>query len=482
MVQFKTALAASALLASTALAVTPVVNDGLDFVNAISGARFQMIGVAYQPGGAAGFNPGSGIDPLSDAEVCLRDAILMQRAGINTVRIYNLDPALDHTQCMSIFNAAGIYLVLDVNSPLPNESINRAAPWTSYNADYMRRVFQIIEAFKNFNNTLGFFSANEVINEESDPSVPRYIRAVTRDIKDYIAAHSSRHIPVGYSAADVRPLLVDTFNYLSCNLANSTNSGMDFFGLNSYSWCGDASFEEAGYNILLEDLSNTSIPIFFSEYGCNQVQPRTFTEVGSIYSAPMTNIFSGGLVYEYSEEPNNYGLVTINGDNSIELKQDYLNLVDQYGRIDLAALTAANSTATQREPPACAASMIRSNLTNSFDVPARLPEVQDMINNGVNGTYPTGFAQVTNTNEIATVTNPDGSTLQGLELRVLAGDQSNLPGENTSGTTGTAGPGTSPSPTSSGSSSTGTNAASSSKVNTGAVVLAALTLGFWAQL
>lgn len=409
----------------------------------------------------------------------------MQRAGINTVRIYNLDPEIDHTACMSIFNAAGIYLVLDVNSPLPNESINRAAPWESYNEDYMRRVFQIIEAFKNFPNTLGFFSANEVINEESDPSVPSYIRAVTRDIKDYISAHSERYIPVGYSAADVRPLLADTFNYLGCELENSTASKMDFFGLNSYSWCGDATFEEAGYDILVEEFSGAHVPVFFSEYGCNEVKPRTFTEVGSIYSTPMSGVFSGGLVYEYSEEPNEYGLVVINEDNSIELKQDYLNLVDQYAQIDLEALTAANGTATGLEAPICESSMITSNLTNSFDVPERLPEVQDLIDNGVGGTWPTGVAEVSNTAEVATVTGPDGNELTGLELRILAEDQSNLPGENTSGTDGDGGPGlTKPSTTSSGSGSsqTGSSAASSSKVNVGAIVLAGLTLGVWAQL
>lgn len=42
--------AAGALLASTAYAVTPVVVQGSDFVNAISGSRFQMIGVAYVNG------------------------------------------------------------------------------------------------------------------------------------------------------------------------------------------------------------------------------------------------------------------------------------------------------------------------------------------------------------------------------------------------------------------------------------------------
>jgi len=407
----------------------------------------------------------------------------MQRAGINTVRIYNLDPEIDHTACMSIFNAAGMYMVLDVNSPLPGESINRVAPEDSYNEVYMKRVFQIIEAFKNFDNTLGFFSANEVINEESVASVPSYIRAVTRDIKDYIAKYAERPIPVGYSAADVRPLLADTINYLSCNLEGSTSSNMDFFGLNSYSWCADASFEEAGYDILLEQFSDATVPIFFSEYGCNEVMPRTFTEVGAIYSSPMTEVFSGGLVYEYSEEENNFGLVTINDDNTIDLKEDYLNLVEQYNLIDLEALTKANSTAANLKALTCESSMITSNLTNSFEIPERPSAIDDLINNGVGGTWPTGFQEVTNTAEIARVNTPDGSEMTGLELQILGNDKSNLPGENTSGTDGSEDPGsTKPSTTGSGGSSpTGQNTASASKVSTGAVVLAALTFGVWAQ-
>ena len=140
----------------------------------------------------------------------------MQRLGINTLRVYNLNPDLDHTQCASIFNAAGIYMVLDVNSPLPNQSLNRGAPWESYSSDYLERVFEVVAGFMHFPNTLGFFSGNEVINEDSVPEVPAYIRAVTRDIKEFIAKQGPRSIPVGYSAADVRPLLQGTFNYMSC--------------------------------------------------------------------------------------------------------------------------------------------------------------------------------------------------------------------------------------------------------------------------
>ena len=101
----------------------------------------------------------------------------MQKLGVNTIRVYNLDPSLDHSKCASIFNAAGIYMILDVNSPLPGESINRETPWTSYNSDYLTRAFGIVENFKGFPNTLGFFSANEVMNDLSTAEFnPQYIR------------------------------------------------------------------------------------------------------------------------------------------------------------------------------------------------------------------------------------------------------------------------------------------------------------------
>jgi hypothetical protein len=50
-----------------------------------------------------------------------------------------------------------------------------------------------------------------------------------------------------------------------------------------------------------------------SEYGCI-TNNRTFQEVSALYNTEMTSVFSGGLVYEYSEEGNGYGLVSISGD------------------------------------------------------------------------------------------------------------------------------------------------------------------------
>ena len=166
-----------ALFVSAALAVHPVSIQGQDFVDTVTKKRFSIIGVDYQPGGQGGYKPQSGEDPLTDKDVCLRDAIMLQRLGVNTIRVYNVDPTFDHNDCASIFNAAGIYMILDVNGPGSGESINRDEPWTSYHEGYLTRIFGVVENFKGYPNTLAFFSANEVMNDQATGKVnPQYIR------------------------------------------------------------------------------------------------------------------------------------------------------------------------------------------------------------------------------------------------------------------------------------------------------------------
>ena len=135
---------------------------------------------SYQPGGAGGFSTKK--DPLSSPKDCLRDAALMQRLGVNTIRVYNLSPSLNHDECASIFNAAGIYMILDVNSPLQGDNLDRTQPWNSYNPGYFKQVFGIIEGFKDYPNTLAFFSGNEVINEQAAHAAPAYIRVCSHPL------------------------------------------------------------------------------------------------------------------------------------------------------------------------------------------------------------------------------------------------------------------------------------------------------------
>lgn len=52
----------------------------------------------------------------------------MSDLGANTVRVYYVDPSGDHSGCMSAFEAAGIYVMVDLASPLTgiNRVSNRA--------------------------------------------------------------------------------------------------------------------------------------------------------------------------------------------------------------------------------------------------------------------------------------------------------------------------------------------------------------------
>jgi hypothetical protein len=40
----------------------------------------------------------------------------MKTLGANAIRVYHVDPAADHTGCMSAFATVGIYLFLDLDT------------------------------------------------------------------------------------------------------------------------------------------------------------------------------------------------------------------------------------------------------------------------------------------------------------------------------------------------------------------------------
>ena len=196
-------------------------------------------------------------DPIADAAGCQRDIPEFTKLGINAIRVYSVDNSVNHDTCMNALEAAGIYLILDVNSPL--YSINRGDPAPSYNAVYLQSVFATIDAFANYSNTLAFFSGNEVINETTASTITApYIKAVTRDMKQYIGDRGYRQIPVGYSAADVTTNRYETAEYMNCGTDDQRS---DFFAFNDYSWCDPSSYEQSGWDQKVALFSNYSLPI-----------------------------------------------------------------------------------------------------------------------------------------------------------------------------------------------------------------------------
>jgi hypothetical protein len=432
--------ALAALFIPHAVAVHPVEVRGQAFVDTITNKRLMIVGADYQPGGQSGYKPESRQDPLSNGTVCLRDAALLQRLGVNTIRVYNVDPTINHDECASIFNGVGIYMIIDVNSPLGGESIDRSDPASSYHEGYLSRIFGVVENFKNYPNTLAFFAANEVMNDVGTArgDNPRYIRAVQRDLKAYIAKHSKRTIPVGYSAADVRPILQDSWAYLQCKVdGDGDTSYSDFFGLNSYSWCGEtATFQTAGYNTLVDMFKDSAVPVFFSEYGCNEPRgvPRPFKEVGALYGQQMTGL-SGGLVYEYSQEDSDYGLVVLNDNSTVTLRKDFDNLQSQYNKLDLNLLQSAEAADTTPSFPECSASLIsNSGFSKNFTIPSPAEGAEDLINDGIKNPTNGKLVKVETTAVPVAVYGTNGNQIEDLGIKLLPNDGTNLPGgENTSG-------------------------------------------------
>ena len=155
--------------------------------------RFYIRGVDYQPGGS-----GDLADPIADTDGCKRDIEKFKSLGLNTIRVYSVDNSKDHDECMNALADAGIYLVLDVNTP--KYSLNREEPKQSYNDVYLQYIFATVEMFAKYKNTLAFFSGNEVVNDDKSSSTAPYVKAVTRDIRQYLRERDLRTVPVGYSA------------------------------------------------------------------------------------------------------------------------------------------------------------------------------------------------------------------------------------------------------------------------------------------
>lgn len=427
-------LAATAMLSAAANALIPIEIKGNRFIRPAlnsteEGEVFQIVGVDYQPEGASGYDGSSDSDVLTHGDACLRDAYVLQQLGVNTIRIYTVNPWLNHDECMSIFNAAGIYVVLDVNSPLDGESIARYDPGPSYNSGYLNRVFGIIDAFQGYPNLLGFFSGNEVVNDGTSAKVsPQYMRAVTRDIKDYISLHSNRTIPVGYSAADDIELRDAMWEYLQCD--EDDNSRSDFFGLNSYQWCsGRDDWASSGYQQLVDTFSNSSIPIFLSEYGCNVKSPRTFDEVYDGVYGDLAKVFSGGLVYEYSQEPNNYGLVEIKDDGSVRLLQDFANLQTAYNKVDLEV--SKESSVKNATYPSCNSALSKKieGIDSDFNANFTLPEcpAKDILKNGVGNNNKGKIIELNSTDTTFTIFNVEGKAIANTSLKISADNQINTP-------------------------------------------------------
>ncbi|KAJ7102325.1 1,3-beta-glucanosyltransferase [Mycena belliarum] len=348
-----------ALASSTTVHAIAKVSRTGRYLYTDDGTRFYIKGVAYQPPGAVvassanAFNePSTFIDPLADAAGCARDLPFLQQLGVNTIRVYSVDSSLNHDSCMNAFSAAGIYTIIDLALPL-NGSIDRNSPaWTT---NLQNQYISTIASFSKFPNVLAYNVGNEVLLSDATAPAP-FVKAAARDIKAYLTSISSSAL-VGYAAIDgAADFLQPLSNYLSCDPSgtNAGSSAIDLFGLNNYEWCGNAP--TTTYDSINSEFADYNVAAYFSEFGSEDCNPgvRVWTETGTLFASPMTNIWSGGLAFSYfpaSSSAGQFGMVNISSDGTtVTPNADFKNLASQYGMISFVNSPAKSSVAASSFP------------------------------------------------------------------------------------------------------------------------------------
>ncbi|KAF1808383.1 putative 1,3-beta-glucanosyltransferase [Eremomyces bilateralis CBS 781.70] len=342
-----------AILASTVVAdVDPIVIKGSKFFYKSNGTQFFMKGIAYQEdistnGSISGADLNKYVDPLADVAGCTRDIPALVELQTNTIRVYAIDPTKDHDACMKMLGDAGIYVIADLSQPAL--SINRDdAAW---NDDLYERYTAVVDALAPYDNTLGFFAGNEVSNAPNNTDASAFVKAAVRDTKQYIKTKNYRTIGVGYATNDDADIRQNLAKYFNCGDASES---IDFWGYNIYSWCGDSSFKESGFDVRTKEFEDYNVPVFFAEYGCNSERPRLFSEVGALYGSEMTDVWSGGIVYMYFEEANEYGLVKVKG-NELEKLGDFSSLSSQIAKATPSGVDMGSYNPTNTAPAECPA-------------------------------------------------------------------------------------------------------------------------------
>ncbi|KAL4964335.1 glycoside hydrolase family 72 protein [Aspergillus stella-maris] len=349
--KFSLAAAAAATLLGRALAdVDPIIIKGSKFFYSSNNTQFYIRGVAYQQdysGTNSSSSDSSYIDPLADETTCARDVPILQDLNTNTIRVYALDPTKNHTTCMNLLADAGIYVIADLSDP--SQSIDRSDP--RWEIALYERYIDVVDAMAGFTNTLGFFAGNEVSNNVQTTDASAFVKAAVRDIKAYIKAKDYRSgLGVGYATNDDSTIREAMANYFNCG---EEDDSIDFWGYNIYSWCGDSSYSASGYKDRTEEFEDYSVPVFFAEYGCNEVTPRKFTEIEALYGEKMSPVWSGGIVYMYFQEDNDYGLVSVVDSTSVSKMADYTYYSSRINAVTVTGTNKASYTPTNTALQSC---------------------------------------------------------------------------------------------------------------------------------
>jgi hypothetical protein len=184
----------------------------------------------------------------------------------------------DHTSCMKQFQNAGIYVISNLVQPVTQLSVSQT--WDHSAQDQFRTILDSIESFPNLLATfLG-----------SSPITLPFVKAVTRDMKQYMVMRNYRRIPIGTFIRTAHGRGAQ--QYLSCG---EPTSCIDFLIIRSYQRCSDLQLKNQEYENATASYRDSSIPIILLDERCNpQIEL-----LQSISDSGLAGILSGAIVFSY---------------------------------------------------------------------------------------------------------------------------------------------------------------------------------------
>jgi len=308
--------------ATTCDLIGPAVIKGKKFFDSRSGKYIPLKGISYYPRPNAGtLSEGNNLDFFSEEyrDVWERDILYFQQLNINVVRIYAVNPGLDHSGFMCALQQAGIYAIIGLAASCEDCAITGMQAPDCYPAGLKERGQFVINIFSKYENVLAFSAGNEAQlyapgkpPEYNAPCQKQFIR----DMRAYIdSCPNLRKIPVGVAVADFDR--AEKALYYNCRSdPNDELENAEWYGLNVYLHCDPTATsidDLGGFQELLQDYKNysMSIPIVLTEYGCENANfptidgfegQRNFLQVDALYSNDYEEYFAGGVVFEYSVE------------------------------------------------------------------------------------------------------------------------------------------------------------------------------------
>lgn len=252
-------------------------------MNNQTGGMITMNGIWYSLSNST--TDTNAMDSLKDAKACTRDAALMAQTGINTIYVMAIDPKANHDECFSIFNSVGIYVMVMLRQDGVFD-LNYKTFTDSYTTEFLKGMFEIVDAVKDYDNLLGFnigLLPTFITPEYAASSVTygdmmKMYRAFIRDIKTYISINAPRPILVG---TDLHLIRIDGSEaleaadessshvyYFTCAVDGNSNDPsrsdyVSFYNLGYYE-IDPVEKQNASYLSLQSQLKNVTAPTWFS--------------------------------------------------------------------------------------------------------------------------------------------------------------------------------------------------------------------------